>query len=250
MNKSITLSSVGHPNTADFVTTCNPPLDLMGIKWNVSLTQLSMYNSFYNISDELQNNYFYYYNGVTWHGVTLESGQYNFISLQDHIHDLMYSVHGDATLVNNVLTYSINWEIDISDGYVSMFLSNSYQVDFTVGNIRNLFGFNSQVYTTSKMAENRAQILGDISYLCAHLDIISGNSIHNGMQSDVIHSFFPDAAPNGVLRIEPNNSKSIGITRTGQIDNIRFRISDNNNKTLNLRGYNVVAEFLLTPILK
>ena len=246
MNKAITITSNGQADTADFTIRLNRPIDLQGLKWNISLNQLITYNSWWNISDELGNTTFKYNNGTVDRTLNLEPGNYSFSALVDHIHDKMVAL-GDYTLVNGDPVFSINFEMDISDGYVSLILTDSYTVDFTNLNIRNIFGFASQVYNASTVAPNKANIRYGVDFILLHLNIVGGNSIFNGRDSDVIYSFGVNVDSNEVISIEPNNSLSIGVNLFGQIEEMRLYLTDQDNRKINLRGAPLKAVFSLIP---
>src|SRR5690606_12546461 len=127
MNHSIHLTSTGRDNTAEYTTNFSNPIKLHGIKWNLSLSKLSTYYSWWNITSE--NNVFKYFNGSVDRTLTLETGVYTVQTLIQHIHDKMSSL-GDHTLVEGKPTYSLDMHLDLSDGDVSLLLSESYTVDF------------------------------------------------------------------------------------------------------------------------
>src|SRR5437016_5755402 len=98
-NLSIILNSAGQSNTADFTTYFPQPIELRGLQYQISLSRLDLSYSWYNITAQLQNNIFKYYNGTTNRVLTLDDGCYSFTSLVQEIQDLMVLL-GDYTVVS------------------------------------------------------------------------------------------------------------------------------------------------------
>lgn len=247
MNKSIIITSEGQTNTHDFTVRMQSPIDLQGLKWNLSLHQLTTYYSWWNISSGLGTNIFKYFNGLVNRTLTLEEGQYSFVTLVDHIHDKMIAL-GDYTAGTPPL-FDVNFEMDLSDGFVTMLLANGDTVDFTGLNIRTIFGFASQIYNASTVAPKVANIRYGTDLLQLHVDVIGGNTVYNGVDSDVIYTFGIGVQPNEIIEIEPNNSLSIGVNRQNQIDRIRVYLTDQAGTVVNLRGSLLSCVFLLSPVL-
>jgi len=241
MNRLIILTSKNQTDTGEYTIRFSRPFDLRSLKWNASVGKISTYFSWFNISSS--NNVFKYNNGSIDRTLTLETGCYSFQSLVEHIHDKMTAL-GDFTLVDGIATFSINFELDLSDGDVSMLLSDSYTVDFTGLNIRTIFGFNSNEYTTSSVSENKANIRNGVDTVLIHCDLISGNSYYNGIESDVIYSFIVNAEPNEVINIDANNSTPVAVKGTSSIDEITIRITDQDNRKLDLHGQQLNIEIL------
>lgn len=249
MNKAFFVTSQPDQDSSDFTVRISSSVNFHGLKWNISLNKLTMYNSMWNISDELNNTIFKYFNGVTDKVLNLEPGNYSFTSLVEHIQDKMLA-QGDYTLNGSQPVFSINFEMDLSDGFVTMILTDGYTVDFTDLAIRHIFGFNSQEYSISTVAERKANIRYGVDQILVHLNIVSGNSIYNGQASDVIFSFGINAQPNEIIELEPNNSLPIGVNQHGSIDELRIYITDQQNRRINLRGTPFSCVFHLSPVLE
>lgn len=246
MNKLLILTSKNQTNTADYSIRFPQPIDLRSLRWNASLSKISTYFSWFNITTV--NNVFKYNNAVIDRTLTLETGQYTFQSLVDHIHDKMVAL-GDFTLVTSSPVFDINMEMDLSDGDVSLLLTGGYSVDFTGLEIRKVFGFNSDVYSASTISENKADIRAGVDTILVHCDIIGGNSYYNGNQSDVIYSFIVNKEPNEAIEIDTGNATPIAVSSVGTISEVRVRLTDQDNRTLNLHGQPLNIEILLSPIL-
>ena len=230
-------------NTADFTVNLTSPIDLENTKWNIALSSLRLYYTWFNISAALGNNVFKYFNGTTNRVLTLEDGTYSFSHLVEHIQDKMITLGDYTPGTPNV--FSINFYLDTSDGFVSLSLSNSYTVNFTNMPIRTVFGAGSVVYTTNSVFPNKADIDLSNNAIFLHLDIISGNSYINGSPSDVILSFQVDTSESGLIEITPPVFKYIGISRTDYISTMRLYLTNQSGTPINLNGSPLSAEFVL-----
>jgi hypothetical protein len=117
-------------------------------------------------------------------------------------------------------------------------------------NIRNIFGFNSQVYTVSSVSERQANIRYGVDVILVHLNIVSGNSNYNGQSSDVVFSFGINAQPNEIIVLEPNNSLPMGVNNSSAIDELRIYLSDQQGRRINLRGSPFSCVLHLSPVLQ
>lgn len=249
MNRAIYLTSKDKPMTSEYTTYFSNPVDLKGLKWNVSLSKLNTYYSWWNITSE--NNVFKYFNGVTDRTLVLEQGCYTIQTLVQHIKDKMVAL-GDYTLVSGVPEFDIDMELDLSDGDVSLIIQggSDYTVDFTDLPIRHIFGFNSQVYTTSAVSERKSDIMNGVTEILLHCDLVSGNTYYNGQQSDILYSLNVNAQPNGVISIDASNSTPIAVSAYNLINSIRVSLTDQNGRLLNLHEKALNIELLLTPFLE
>lgn len=249
-NFSIILNSKNHPNTADFTTVFPRPIELKGLQYQIALTRLDTSYSWYNISAELGNNIFKYNNGTDDQVLTIDNGCYSFVSLVNEIHDLMI-VAGDYTVVDDKNVFSINFELDLSDSHTNMFISDSYTVDFTTtaAGLAKIFGFNSAVYSTSTLSQQKSNILNDSSYIYVHLDIVSGSTYIDGQSTDVISSFAINFKENEVISFVPDSTVFLPINTRFQINSIRLYLTDDQFKPINLQKFPLKAEFIAVPIL-
>lgn len=245
-NILLTLDSYQQPNTSDFTIRPPRPINLNGLQYTCSLVRMDTYFSWYNISATNGNNTFKYNNGVTDKILTIDDGLYSMESLIDEIHDLMI-IQGDYTTVGSVNTFDINFELDLSSGYVSMLISNGFEVDFTNRNIRTIFGFDSANYATSTVSPNRSDIRYGVNTILVHLNICAGSGYINDGSSDVVFSFSVNQQPNESLHFEPNPVNLPVYTRD-EISELRLYLTDQRGRPVYLNQSPMTAQFVLTPI--
>ena len=188
MNHAIFLHSNENSNgTSSYLSKrFTKPLDLKGLKWNISLYNLSMTLSWWNVSSSLGNDKLRYYspNSLSYVEIDLEDGHYTAQTLFTHIQDKL-KLTADFT---PPATYPISFAIDLSDGVVSMFISAGFKVDFT-GNgagLGTLLGFDNVEYVADAVAPRNANIRNNIEQLHIRCDAISGNSTLNGSYSNIL----------------------------------------------------------------
>ena len=247
-NFSITLNSADQDNTSDYTTYFANPIELKGLQYQISMTSLNTSYSWYNVSAADGNNIFKYSNGIIDRLLVLDDGVYSFIELVDEIHDMMI-ILGDYTILNSIPTFNLDFKLDLADAHTSLILSNSYTVNFTDVLIRNIFGFNSQVYLTTTLSERRSDITNGSSSIYVHLNIITGSYI-NGNPTDVVATFSANGQENQEILILPDSTRFLPINNRSQINNIRIYLTDNKNKLINLNGFPLKAEFIAIPILQ
>jgi hypothetical protein len=85
-----------------------------------------------------------------------------------------------------------------------------------------------------------------VNSIFIHLDIITGSYV-NGVQKQVIFSFFPKISPGYKIVETPNKLAYFKVTRK-TINNLSIQITDQNHKLLNLRGETVTIRFHLRQV--
>ena len=230
-NSLITLSDKG----TKFTTIFNPPISLKGQPHEMALISLETYYSYPNINEE--NNVFKYSSddGVTWKTITLPKGSYTLGAIQREIKRVMRE-NGDYDEENE--TYPISVLGNVNMFQIVLKIDAQYSVNFKVDNsIRSVFGFNSKKYGEGlHKSESIVNIL-PVNSIQVHVSNVVG-SYTRGTPSSVIYSFFPNVPP-GVNIIErPYESKYLPIIPQ-DIHKIDIELTDQNGKTLDLRGEEV-----------
>jgi len=248
-NFSVLITTDGEPNTGDATKYFNQPIELKGYLYQMGLNKLDLTYSWQNISSSLGNNVFKYNNGVTNKTLTLDSGVYSYIDLVQEIHDLML-LEGDYTLVSGSPAFDIDFTLELSSGYSTIILTNSYTVDFTGLGIRNIFGFNSAVYNASAESPNKSDINAGVESILVHCDLVRGSSWVNNVPSDVIYSFKVIAQPNETISLEPNMTKVLPINQREIIQSIRCYLTDQNLRVINLQNEGMTLDLVFVPIVQ
>ena len=134
---------------------------------------------------------------------------------------------GNPVISIGVILSTFKSFIDISD--------TKYKVDFTDRTtIKNLLGFNSKILNSGYNISDSTVQIATASSILIHCDIISG-SFHNGIRSSVLYSFPSYLVPVGYkINIIPPNMFYLPVSRN-VINNISFRITDEDDKVLDFK---------------
>lgn len=231
--------------TSDFSISFNPPLRIAG-NWSMALEQASIWYSWYNISSDYGNQTFRYYNGTVWKNITITAGLYTIEDLNNLIQTSMLA-NGDYTVVSGVNVFDISLVPNFNTFKLRIVLSGGYQVDLTVGNIYQLFGFTQIIVTTTQEGLNNVNITNNIDRVLIHCDVITG-SYQGGRSSDVMYSFSADGEPSSLLQIKPNRLLYLPINQSGYLYRMRIRITDQLDRVINLNGEEVSLSLYLKGI--
>jgi len=218
--------------TDNFSINFSPPVPLSG-NWEIALESCSMWYSYYNISTDYNNNTFRYYNSSVWKNITITNGLYTIEDLNTFLQAAM-KANGDYTAGSPDVYY-----IEITPNYntfkLRITVSNSYQVDLTVGTLYQLFGFDPIVVSTTQEGANNVNITNGVNRIMLHVDCVTG-SYKGQSSSDIIYSFTADGSPSSLLTIKPNRLLFLPINKSGNLDVIRVYITDQLNRRVNLNG--------------
>ena len=232
--------------TDNFTISFQPPLNIPG-NWEMALESLSIWYSWYNISSDYGNQSFKYYNGSTWKTITITPGLYTIPNLNDFIHASMKANGDTGTDGNNNDVFYISITPNYNTFKLLISISNGYQVDLTVGNIYQIFGFTQMIVSSSQEGVNNVDITNGINRILVHIDCIVG-SYKSGSASDVIYSFNADGAPSSLLQIKPNRLLYLPINKSGNLFNLRMYITDQQNRRVNLNGEEVSCALYLRRV--
>lgn len=225
-------SSITGSNPSDFRVHYNHfPLD-RNSNYEIALVSANIWYSWFNISAANGNNTFRYHNGILWSAVqTITDGMYSISHINDFIQGRITSL-GDTpesiTIVGNFTTL----KCDIS-------ISNNYQLDLSISTLHNILGFDSQILTTGVVSSaNTVDITNGITSLSIHCSI-AGGSYENSQSSDVIYSFSPNVSPGSLIQLHPNQLLYLPIIPKDSIQDIRFRLTEQSGKAIDLNGEHV-----------
>jgi hypothetical protein len=168
--------------------------------------------------------------GATWKTIRIPIGAYELSSITEQIKQQM-RVNGDnSDIVNvsaNLNTFSC--VIEISD--------DNYQVDFRPEKtIRDLLGFHAAVLSKGKNESPKTVQITSAKAVNVHCSLIHQSYDSRGIESDIIYSF--PAYKVGIgwkINEEPNTPRYLPVG-ADVIKEIRFRISDNNDKELTFKN--------------
>ena len=224
----IELSNTSSQRPSNFRHIFRDPIHLDRNKdYQIALSSLSMYNESPNISVSYGNNTFAYSrdNGVSFTTLTIPSGIYSIEQLDTKINDLILADGGLENKINLIPDYSIL--------RVVLYITDSnYRLDLTTGNLRNLLGFDSAIYTTTTTAQSAADVSnGVISYNLNCSLVLRNSSYINGNRSNSLFAFVPNTSSGSLFYISPVNLEFLDIN-TKDITSIEVNLQDNLGREL------------------
>jgi len=204
-------------------------------KYEIALITADLWYSFSNISQELQNNTFKYYNGSAWKTVTLPNGNYQVSDINDFL-EVTFDQNNDFTTdIDGNVTYNIVLAPNIVTLKVELAIKNGYKLDLTTSKLNELIGFNQAIYDTTTSSTNRVDITRGVNSLSIHCSI-AGGSYDNNLGSDILYSFVPQTGRGSSIHIEPNYPIYLPLNEEQYINRIQMRITDQLNRKVSFNG--------------
>jgi hypothetical protein len=239
MNERFT-SYVLSGTSSDFTINYAPPLRLDPSKsYEAALLSIDLYNSFPNITHE--NNQLRYStdNGVTWKDISVKTGSYELTNINDEISRLLKE-NGESE--DTKPYFSVKPNLSTLKSIVEV-TSEFLRID--LGTIGPTLGF--PPHTILGIGYHESPDIVDImktTSILVNIDIISGSYV-NGNRSPVIYSFFPDVPPGYKIVERPNPSLVYYPVNRFNIDRMRIWLTDQNNKSMDLRGESVTVRIAI-----
>lgn len=228
----------------------SPPVKLdPNYNWECGLWSLSAWNTQNNISPQLNNNQLRYYNGTTWKPITLITGSYDIIELNDTIQNIMF-LNGDynsAESTTDKPVYYITFVPNNATGLLTIEIApaSGYQFDISIGNFSRMLGFTPQILTTSATGTMIVDVTNGVDSWHVHCSI-AGGSFDGGVESDILYGFVP-ASPKGYEVIEAPNNVMFFPVNTNVINSIRMQLTDQNNNPVDLNGNHITYRIVIRP---
>lgn len=198
-------------------------------EYEIALLRFECWYSWPNIDASIYGNATWRYNdGTTWSGqLTIPTGMYSISDLETYIQETITSLGDNGSNISLTPNYStLKLQIGIA---------NNYALDLSIGRLCSLLGFESQIISTTSVSESTVDITNGITAIHLHCSLVGG-SYHMESASDIIHTFTPLSPPGTLLSIEPYTPVYLPLSEVGAINQMRVRVSDQNNNTLSLRG--------------
>ena len=227
----------GGGTTDSFTVSFSPPLYIPG-NWQMSLESMSLWYSYYNISQDYNNQTFRYNNGTSWKDITITPGLYTIDDLNTYIQAQMKANGDSGTGTGGEDIFYISIEPNFNTFKLQINISNSYQVDLTVGNLYQLFGFDQIVVSSSQQGTKNVNITNGVDKLLVHIDCVVGSYVGSSA-SDVIYGFNVDGPPSSLLQIRPYRMIYLPISKSGYLYTMKFTITDQEGRRINLNGETV-----------
>lgn len=128
-----------------------PAITLPGkFQWELGVMRIDAWNSIHNVKAIFSNNVVRYYNGTVWRTVTFPDGNYEIADINTMIQNAMLT-NGDYLNTDpNNSVYYINFVPNYATGYLTIEITNSYQLDLSVSTLYQMLGFTSTILTATQ----------------------------------------------------------------------------------------------------
>ena len=234
----LNLKSTGYSNTSDFEVNYTVPLEFSSGS-EVALIGCNLWYSWHNISPKYYTNKLKFFDGSIWKTIIFPEGSYDFDDIQDYIKDYFKTEDPPIQIYANTVTLR-----------TILLLHPGYKVDLTKngsGELYKMFGFKpKEIYEPKSESKHKADITRGVDRVLIHCSIVGG-SYENTYESDVIYSFVPNASPGSILDIQPFHPIYLPL-KDDVIRKIRMRITDQNDRPIDLNGQHV--DYLLNILPK
>lgn len=205
--------------------TCDvfPPLDLSKGEWEIGLIDFTTYNSIPNIEEGVNNEITI---GTT--SVKLSTGSYEIDDIRDYI---------QRWLKDKKYTYDFNVKANTNTLKVELF-SNA-NIDFATNtSLASVLGFSKRKLEADKWHESDLPVdINKVNVIRVECNIARG-SYENGVESHIVHEFYPAVPPGYKIVETPRNVIYVPVN-VKQLQNLTVSIVDQDNKLINLRGETV-----------
>lgn len=237
----------GQPSE-NFQTYFNPPLELkQNSDYKVSLISATMWHAWRNITDK--NNKFKYYNGTTWKTLNIPEGAYNIVDIDTTVKRLMKANDDYDKSDASHPKYYISIEANYNTLHSRIELSNGYKVDFTIQNtFREILGFDSKIVQNDGHNDSERVVdITDVETLQINCNLVTDSYI-NGSTSSVLYAFSTTVPPGYLISLHPSHQLALTISKRGLINSIRFYITNQEGKLVNMNGERVTYFLHLSEI--
>jgi hypothetical protein len=202
----------------------------------MEMTQASIWNNSFNISSEINNNKFVFYQGDVWITITIPNGQYSLSALND----LLAQQFLAEGLAEDFIQIGSN---EATQQSIVIFTTSNAQVDFTAtGNCRDVLGFDARIIQSTAagdlaLSDNVARFNRVNSFLI-RTNLI-GNGIPINSKTNGIIASIPITAASGSLivyspahPIQADASSLVG----GSSNYFTFNLLDQEERPVNTNG--------------
>lgn len=223
----------------DFEIQFSSPIELNNLPHEIAVKAM-ISPKWYNIHDQYYNNHqLKYFNGVEWKTISIPNGHYSIEQLEGTLHVLLRQ-EGDykqSKDQKNGREYGFRFAMHQATGRLFIELKKDYKLDFTVGNIHKMLGFEDVILEQSTAGTSAVDMTNGVTTVLVHCSLVNGNSYNNTSSSDILFAFVPPSNANlGMMETTPANPTYVAVQPMPRIDKIRLYITDQIGRKLGMNG--------------
>lgn len=198
-----------------------PPYDVSDGYYEIGLADLATYNTIPNIEKNINDKFYYNFNNNEKH-ITIPEGSYELDDI--------------ATYIRSKLETGTQFSLTPNTNTLEVDINTNIEIDFTKpNNIAKLLGFKPQILKSGKHSSDSpdgVQII-QVNTIRVECNIARG-SYQNGVESHILHEFFPLVSLGYKVVEVPFNILYLPLN-VKTINNITVCLKDQNDKLINLR---------------
>lgn len=221
--------------SSSFVCEFFPPIELSpSTKWELGLIDLMTFNSIPNIEANINDRF--YCDGSE--PIILPEGTYEIEDIQEFISKVLKDKKSKTKVIIKANNNTLKTEIYCNE-----------VINFKENSIAQLLGFNyGDVLTAGRWHEspNQAAIV-KVDVIRVQCDIVR-NSYRDGVESHILHEFYPMVEPGFKIVEKPSNVIYLPIYSQGLLYRINIRLEDQYGNLVNFRNENIIIRLNLRSV--
>ena len=186
---SVDRQKIGKNKAEDFISKFDPVLKLQNnMTHELALDKVIMTYSWYNISDQYQNNKIKCSTdgGTSWETLKFIDGMYTYSDLNDYLYQYMKKKGHKTVHAKKDDVYYINLTFVLSTYKILIQIGNNYQMDLRNSKSGELIGFTEKIVKKTEYGDaNLPNITNSIDMIYINTDAIT-NSIFNGVNTNTL----------------------------------------------------------------
>jgi len=244
--RRIELSSAALGQPADrFTADINPPLDLGAGAWSIAASQITVWNTWPNVSEQDYNNAGFTFSidgGVNTYSAQLPQGVYSATTLIEVINSLMNQLTGteDEEDEENKASSKIVLSINEPTLGFKLYLETGCSIDFSTGpfgaesKLYEILGAESKNYVGPDeiIFPNQANVQNSVDSLQVFCNL--ADSSLNGQSSNIIASIVPASPPGAIFVYRPVFPEFVPCNNN-RITTVAITITDNLGRPVNFQ---------------
>lgn len=238
-------------NPSSFICNFYPAIELGGLGYEVCLFHFNSWFTARNIVGRAMD----FDDGSTFISISIPDGVYSLEALNNLLAERLRALGWcEADALTGTIRYGITILPNYNTNRVVITIDNSilsgaktFRYTFGgAGSLETFLGFNAGNITATTQGPNVPQVSGGVDQWQIRCDLIR-SSYDNGKASDIMYSFTPAVPESASIDVEPLHLSYLQVNKN-TIDSIRFKLTDQNGKLIDLAGEHVVYTLKIRKI--
>lgn len=213
----------------------------------ISLVNLTLYYSWFNIKEKYGNNTFVYIKNGEQTNITLPDGSYSINDINNYLHFIMRANQDtiDDNIINvpdgDTTSYPINLFANSVYNRVTVVLSDGYSLQLGEG-MAKVLGFSKRTISTTQNGDLVPE-LERVTTVLVHSNLVENEFV---VDSSLLFSFTPHVPFGHILNVSPNFPRWCS-TRNSEFSEVSVWFTDQDNRPLEIEDPNITADIVIKP---